>query len=1074
MTSRVGLGSAVLIALFVGCASAQITGNIKGTVTDASKASVPSAVVSITSVETGESRTQTADPEGRFAFNQLKIGSYDVKAEAARFRSEVTRAEVRAGETADVTFSLELGQVVEVVSVNDAVSALDTTNAQIQQAMDAKQVADVPVNRNPLLFAATAPGVVPVTNNNPFLGSGSFNSNGGRGRGNNITVDNIISTDLSTTGNGGSQLGPLAFSQIAEVQVITNNFSAEYGRNSSAQLLFITKSGTNDFHGEAYDFLKNTDLNARAFFDRSGKADINHQNQFGYALGGPIRKNKTHFFTTYEGTQLRGAGGTRTANVPTPAMLGQVTDATSQKVLDTYKLPAAEIVGPNNGQVQQSGANFQKAFQFSFRVDQQISNKDTFTARYGHFQSTAGSPGNTFVNTNLANFGLTSVNGPREFNLSETHLFGPTVVNEFRAAYGRSSPIFAFNSTVPVGLPRFQFSNNQVDQFGHWDGGPQGRVQNTFQYSDTISVVRGAHNIKGGVDALRYQLNSFLDSSVRGFFLFDDWASFAAGQPTQYTQSFGSTLRGNRETNLFFFVQDDWKIARNLTVNLGFRMEYAGPVSEINGLVSNLDLGCTDAMGAAGTGPLGCLVLHKPIGQANYNPAPRVGFAWNVAPKTVIRGGYGIAYDFNYLNPITNIRSLPPFVQTLQITGKASFTGANSYANLIAGTSPLQAAAATAVGTLNPTQTNFGPLLTVIDKNFRNPQTNQWSFGIEREVLRDLVLKATYIGTKTNFLQRTRPINLINPSAISPATSIADETAKLSTYAALQAHSSAPATGQSDRIDPRFNDVRLVDSGSNSNYHGFEFSATKKFSLGYSVQGSYTLGKSIDDTSDALGVLINDAAVQQIPTDGRNNRGPSQFDVRQRLVITHVYELPFGKNTSNPVLKRVIGGWGFSGINSFRTGFPVTFDGPARRGISVLSLTGTSTSPVRPDSSGSFTFDPLPTGAPGAHNGLTTDLVPISTYAASLGLSQPLIGNYGNLGRNVVRLNGQSTFDWNFYKNTPIKERFNLQFRAEMYNIFNTPTFQQVNRTITSPSFGTYTDTALNSRNMQMALRLVF
>src|SRR5579871_987979 len=1064
----------ILTACFAGLLSAQITGNVTGTVLDASQSSIPSAQLTITSVETGESRKQSADAEGRFAFNQLKIGTYTVQAEAAGFRTELTQAEVKAGETTGIAFSLELGQLSESISVNDVVSALDVTNAQVQQAIESREVAEIPVQRDPLRFAATAAGVIPVTNNNPFLSQGSFNSNGGRGRANNITVDNIIATDLTISGNGGSQLGPLSFSQIAEVQVITNNFNAEYGRNSSAQLMFITTSGTNDFHGEAYDFLKNTDLNARAFFDRTGAPDIVHQNQFGYALGGPIRKNRTHFFTTYEGTQIRGAGGTRVANVPTPAMLAQVTDATSQKVLDTYKLPGAQVIGLNNGQVQQSGVNYQKAFQFSFRLDQQFSEKDTLTARYGHYQSSTGTPGNTFILTNLANFGLASVNGPREFNLSETHLFSPTVVNEFRAAYGRSSPTFGLDTTVPVGLPRFQFANSQIDTFGHYNGGPQGRVQNTFQYSDTVSLVKNAHNIKAGLDVLRYQLNSDVDNTTRGFFLFDDWASFAAGQPTQYTQLFGSTLRGNRETNLFSFIQDDWKVTRKLTVNLGFRLEYAGPVSEVNGIISNLDLNCHDAMGAAGTGPLGCMVLHKPVGRANYNPAPRVGFAWNVAPKTVIRGGYGIAYDFNYLNPVANIRSLPPFVQTLQITGKASFTGPNSYAGLIAGTAPLQTASAALVGAFNPSQTNFGSLSTVIDSNFRNPQAQQWSLGIEREVGPELVLKASYIGTKTNYLQRTIPLNLINPALITPATSFDGETASLSAYLALNAQSTAPANGRSDRIDPRFNDVRLIDSGSNSNYQAFEFSAAKRLTRGYSVQASYTLAKSIDDTSDALGVLINDAAVQQNPYDARNNRGPSQFDIRQRAVITHLYELPFGKNTVNPALKRMIGGWGFAGISSFRTGFPVTFDGPSRRGVSVLSLTGTSISPVRPNTSGAFDFQPAPAGSAGAPNGLTTGAAPISAYAASLGLSQPLIGNYGNLGRNVARLNGQSTFDWSFYKNTPIKERFNLQFRAEMYNLFNTPTFQQVNRTFTSPSFGQYVDTAVDSRNMQMALRLVF
>src|SRR5262249_13607988 len=238
-----------------------------------------------------------------------------------------------------------------------------------------------------------------VTANNPFLGSGSYNANGGRGRGNNVTVDNITATDISVTGTGGV-LSPLNFSTIKEVKIITNNFNAEYGRNASSQLQFITKSGTNQFHGEAYEFLQNNEFNARDFFDRSGGPSITRRNQFGGVFSGPVVRNKTQFLASYEGIELRGAGVPRIAQVPTPAMIAQVTDPTSKKILDLYPLPAAQSIGANFGQTQQSAAAYTKApLALSFRVDHQFSARDSITGRYSQYSSTAGSTGNTFIST---------------------------------------------------------------------------------------------------------------------------------------------------------------------------------------------------------------------------------------------------------------------------------------------------------------------------------------------------------------------------------------------------------------------------------------------------------------------------------------------------------------------------------------------------------------------------------------------------------------------------------------------------------------------------------------------------
>jgi hypothetical protein len=1065
---------ALFLGLGGGLPAAFTTGDLKGVVSDASGASVPNAKISVISKETGETRVTSTDAQGRFALNQLKIGLYEVQAQASGFRLHVTEALVRSGETAYLSFKMELGEVSEVVTVSDAVTPLDNVTAQLQISLAAPQIAELPVQRNPNLFAGTSPGVIPVTQNNTFLGSGSYNTNGGRGRGNNITIDNITATDITVTGTGGI-LGVLNFSQIKEVKLITNNFNAEYGRNASSQLQYITKSGTNDFHGEAYEYLQNDRLNARDFFDRTGHPSIVRFNQFGYTLGGPLRRNKSHFFQSYEDLQQRGQGAARIAFVPTPEMLAQVKDPTAKALLDQYQLPAAATITPSGGQVTQQSPAFGKAFQFSFRLDHQFSDRDTLTSRYAHYQATSQASSLTFVGTNLANFGVSAISAARNFNLAETHVFHPAVVNEARAGFGRSAPEFPIHTTAPLG-PRIIFQNGQVSSFGESEQFPQGRVQNTFEYADTLSWFRRSHNVRLGADLHRYQANSFFDALQRPVFTFASWLDFANGLPATYSQFFGSSVRGHRVTDQFYFLQDDWKVARNLTVNLGVRTEVNGGVSEVNGLISNLNLNCRDSLGAAGSGPLGCFSIGAPAFHGNTDWAPRLGFAWNPRgdAKTVIRGGYGIAYDFVFLNPITNGRFLPPFIVQGSLSGTSSFNGGNSFANLAAGTAEIQQQLRAQVGRLDPTVLNYGSISPAIDQNLRNPQVQQWNFGVEREVFHSLVIKASYVGTKGNYLERTRPLNLVNDPRAAPATSLADETARLGDFRAVNAaQNGAPAT-PSNRIDPRFNAVNLVDSSANSNYHAFQFLATKAFRQGYYLLAAYTFSKSIDDVSDALNVLVNDSSGQQNPRDNRNNRAVSQFDVPQRLVITHVWEPVWFKRLHGRFLRRIADGWGFAGISSFQSGFPATFESGPRRGISPASLTG-GANVLRPNAAGPFSFDPAPTGRAGAPNGLNADPIqPISAYAASLGLSQPLIGGFGNLGRNAVRLNGLRNFDWNIYKRVAITERVKLQIRAEFYNIFNDTQFAGAQLNISQPAFAQYTRTEYSQRNVQVAARIIF
>lgn len=1069
-----------LLALIpAGSLLAQITGQLRGTVSDASGGSVANAKITVKDLETGQLRDQTTNSQGEFAFDLLQVGSYEVRAEATGFSVAVANAPVRTGETATLNIKLEIGQITQSVEVNTALQQLDTENAQLQNSVSGQSVQEIPVGRNPNIFALLSPGVAPVSANNPYLGSGSFNSNGGRGRGNNITVDGITATDVSVTGTGGP-LGPLNFSSIKEVKVITNSFSAEYGRNSSSQVLYITKNGTNDLHGELYEYFENDKLNARSFFDTTGKPSILRNNVYGFEAGGPVYipklyngRNRLFWHADYEGVKTRGAGQAQTASVPTPAQLATVTDPTSLALIKQYALPSSA-----SGQIQATAPNTTNSYEVSYRLDVIVTKNDTLWGRYGVFDSQASSSGLTFISSSLPGFGASSINHPREATLSETHLFGASAVNEFRFGFGQSKPSFPIQTPYPLG-PQINFNDGSVTSVGVASNLPQGREQRTYQYTDNFSFVRGSHNFKVGGEYYDLAADSFFDNNFRSTISFNSFADFAAGLPTSYSQDFGNSVRANVVHNAFGFAQDDWRVTPKLTLNIGVRYEWAGGPTEANKKISNLDLNNQTAYGAAGAGPLGLLETGKPSFNSNNNWAPRFGFAWTPGndSKLVVRGGYGIAYDFIYLNPITNQRFLPPFIYAASLSGKANFTGGNSLANLYAGTATIQQQTTAAVGSLSTTALNFGSISPAVAQNLKNPQVQQWNFGLEREFV-GLVWKATYVGTKGTFLTRTRPINLI-ANSVAPAVSVADETARLSQFTSAFAGLNGNTVLRSNRFDPRYNTVGYLEGSANSSYNALQIELQKRVTKGLFFNFSYTYSKSIDDNSDALGVLVNDTSGQQNPLNNRNNRGPSQFDLTHTFVLAHNYTLPFFQTSTNKFLKEVLGGWSLGGITSYRSGAPVNiFSGP-RLGLtdSIAALGGSAVD--RPNVAGSIVnFSPQPAGSPGnpASLGLVTvNGVKVSAYAASLGLSQPLLGNFGTLGRNVLRLNGQTNFDWDIYKNFPVKEKLNVQVRSEFYNMLNAVAFQSMtSSTITSQNFGVYNTLSQNPRLIQLAVRVVF
>jgi len=1080
--------TAVVILLFGISALADITGEIQGTVVDDAGASVGQAKITIKNLSTGATRTVTANDAGEFSAPQLDIGSYQVSVEKAGFKTFSQTAVVRDGEKTRVQVQMLLGSVSETVQVEaSALPTLDVNTAQLSDSFNAQEVLDLPNQaRDPVAYAALSPGTVPVSNNNPFLGTGSYNSNGSRGRSNNITLDGVTATDVSVTGESGA-----AFVQdsVAEVKIITNNFDAEFGRNSGSQVQIITKSGSNSYHGEAYDYFQNSGLgNARGYFTPvGGPVPKIVQNQGGVNFGAPIVKNHTFFYGSWEVDRTAGSGQTVIANVLTPAQATGITSLTSQAIFKADGSPTSPT-----GTLPESSANTLTGDTWEVRVDQVLrGGKDTLFVKYGQSPSTAVSPGLTFVGTNLPGFGASNTTEPRDITIGYTSVLTTNLVDSFHFGFGRSNPNFPVNSPFTPG-PQI-FFGDATSSFGESDIIPQGRTQNTFQYLDVVSWTKGKHTFKFGGEIDRYQAPSTFPAEALGVLSYANIAAFQAGTPTVFQQVLGPTDRHNFALDAFGFIQDDFRVTRTLTLNLGFRLESSGGVSEGANLLSNLDPNNQTPIGALGVGALGGVDLGGTAFHRNTNPAPRLGFAWNPGSgKLVFRGGYGIAYDFIYQNPITNLRFAPPFTSTITL-GASSFTGGNTVANLLTGTAPAQTAALAGVGTFSPTTSDFGGF-NPVSQNLDNPRNQQWDFGVEYQLPHDLVLKVTYVGSHSDHLQVSEPINLVNSANIPAApTSLADQNARQQQFidASLSEIGSNPITsnGLNNLIDPRFDNVTQVQSTGTSTYNSLQVEGIRRFKNGLTFDANYTWAHSIDDISDALGVLINDSAV---PLDASkpisSQRANSEFDIRNRVVLSYTYQIPFAKGFHG-WKKYVLDGWSQSGIFTAQSGLPTS--------ILAAPITLCSNAPVgvtAADCGPQFGNNGVPIGINdlllnGTNNGgATTNTlvngnatllhpVPFFTgYAVptTLPISEPLLEQDGTSGRNQLRLAGFLDLDAEVSKTFHVTESKYFELRWEAFNVLNHPNFAGYVNQLSSSQFNTYTSTANNPRQFQLSGRFVF
>jgi hypothetical protein len=781
------------------------------------------------------------------------------------------------------------------------------------------------------------------------------------------------------------------------------------------------------------------------------------QNQGGVTFGAPIIKNHTFFYGSWELDRTRGAGQSVVVNTLTPAQAAGITDPTNAAIF-----AADGATTSPTGSLSQSSANTLDGDAWTIRVDQLLrGGKDTLFVKYGQAPVKAVNPGLTFIGNTLTGFGASNTAEPRDLTIGYTAALNSNLVNNFRFGFGRANPAFPVNSPFKPG-PQIIFLDG-TSSFGESDIIPQGRTQNTFQYADTVSWTKGRHTFKFGGDINRYQAPSFFDALKYGILIYGDVAGFQTGNPLQFVQFIGNTHLHNFATDHFWFVQDDFRLTPTLTLNLGFRLESSGGVSEGKNQLSNLDPKNSTPLGVLGTGPLGGVDLGGTAFHRNWNPGPRVGFAWNpVHGKLVVRGGYGIAYDFIYQNPITNLRFSPPFVNTATVL---DFSGGNSLANLVAGTAPAQAAAKAALGKFDPTQTDFGAF-TPVDQNLSNPRNQQWDTGVEYQIISDLVFKVTYVGSHNDRLQVSMPINLVAPANIPAApTSLADQTARIAEFTNTFANEIGGAFGPTNNlVDPRFDNITQVKSIGTSSYNSLQVEAIRRFKNGLTFDANYTWAHSLDDISDALGVLVNDSSG---PLDASKpisfNRANSQFDIRHRVVLSYNYEIPFAKHFHG-WRKYLLDGWTQSGVFSSQSGLPATVFAAPISGISDLLLNGTNNG----NSAVNTTVDG---DATKLHPG---PFFPTYTVPASLAVSEPLLEHNGTSGRNHLRLDGQTDFDAAFSKSFRFTESKYFQLRWETFNVLNHPNFSGYQNVFGGSQFNTYTSTATNGRQMQLSAKFIF
>ncbi|HXX27916.1 MAG TPA: TonB-dependent receptor [Terriglobales bacterium] len=1008
-------------------------GSIRGKVVDPSGSVIVGAQITARNVATGQVREGVTGEDGAYVLAELPAGEYAVTAKAAGLSPQVQNVIVKVGLDTTADFGLQLQKQTEEVTVITTTPIVDSTRDVLGEVVDQKQVTDLPLNgRDFGKLVALVPGatVEPAGVAAVQDGFGQFSINGNRDRSNNYTLDGTDNNDpffnnsaLNQTGIGGAPASLLPIDAIQEFN-LESQFPSEYGRNSGAVINIITRSGTNQFHGTAFEFLRNDIFDARNYFDRipaPESAFIN--NQFGGSLGGPVIKDKTFFFGAYEGQRER-VGSDFTFLVPTP---GQIASAQSYvrstgvtpnpaltKMLSFFPQPTG--FNGTTGTVAGSVKDTNDVDSFIVKLDQSIGLREQLSGRYAYASSEQVFPLGGLgsgAGSRLPQFAQQSPTRVQVVSVSLLSTLSAQKVNEVRFGYSRYRTSFtsldaSFDpstlgidfGTGKTGLPEIDFGGIFENLGATAYSIPRGRVSQSFQFLDNFTWTVGRHTVKFGGEYRRANVNAFNDNLERGDFVFapnngfipsntgaDILAAFYLGYDSYVSAESGNTQRTTINNGFSFFAQDDFRVTSHLILNLGLRWEYFGPISEENNLLANLAPNGSLAM-------VGTNGLNAAYKRDLNNLGPRVAIAWSPLQKTVVRGGYGIYYDY-----------IPQDLLIANYTDDAGLVTPPLGPRPVL---PLNFNSGQWMGAPGPVLTAATPPFPIFftPQNLVTPYTQSWNLNVQQELAQHVALQLGYVGTKGTKLVRLRDAN--QPDVYG------------------------------NRPNPNYTFMDEFATISHSNYDALQATLRLQGFHGFSGFAGYTFSKSLDDASDGIDYNSSTVALPQNSNDLKAEYGPSNFDARNRFTTALIYQVPtlFGP-------KRLAQGWQLNTIVTAQSGRPVP----------IVSANDTSAFPnANYNTVSNYHQRPNVVSGVNPINPNWESAPDTIGYLNANAFAQPAFGTFGDLGRNAIF--GPHYWDWDFavLKNTLLTERISLQLRGEFFNILNHPNFALPNWFVTPGS----------------------